>query len=59
MQGHAVEADRSGKFSRWTGGPRTVEGGELGAKRGAAQSKGGGWGGSQDMEGDRDDTENR
>ena len=42
-------------MSRWTGGPRPKEGGELAAKSGEAQSKGGGYGGSWNMEGDGDD----
>ena len=57
-QGRAVEAGGSGRLYRWTGGPRLEEGGESGARRGEAQSKGGGWGGNQETEGDRDDREN-
>ena len=41
---------REWKISRWTGSPRPEEGGELGAKSGAAQSKGGGCEGSRDTE---------
>ena len=52
-----VEASESGRLSRWTGGPIPEEGGELGTKSGAAQSKGGGWGGSRNKEGGRDDPE--
>ena len=57
-QGRAVEADGSGRLYRWAGGPRLEEGGESGAKSGAAQLKGRGWGVSQDTEGDGDDTKN-
>ena len=46
-------------MSRCSGVPRPEEVGESVANIGVAHSKGGGWGGSQDTEGDRDDTENR
>ena len=57
-QRRAVEASRIGPLSRWTGGPRPEEGGESGAKSGAAQLKGSGWGESRDTEGDGEDPEN-
>ena len=57
-QGKEVEVGGNGCLYRWTGGPITEEGGELGSKSGAAQSKGGGWVGSQDTEGDGDDPGN-
>ena len=47
-----MEDGGSGRLSRWTGGPRPEEGRESGAKSSAAQSKGGGWEGSRDMEGE-------
>ena len=57
-QGWEVEAGRSGRLPRWTGGLRSEEGGESGAKIGEAQSKGSGWGGSWYTVGERDDPEN-
>ena len=53
-----MEADGRGRLSRLIGGPRPEDGGESGEKSGADQSKGGGWGGSRDTEGDGGDPEN-
>ena len=53
-----MEADGRGRLSRLIGVPRPEEGVELVENSGAAQSKGGGWGGSRDTEGDGDDPEN-
>ena len=50
-----MEAGGSVQFSRWIGGPRLEKGVELSANSGADKSKNGGWGGSQDTEGDGDD----
>ena len=52
-----MEAGGSGRFSRWTGGPRPEEREELVAKSEAYQSKGGRWGGIREMKGDGDDPE--
>ena len=49
-----MDSGGSGHLYGWTGGPRTEDGVESGANSGAAQPKGGGWEGSQDMEGDRE-----
>ena len=53
-----MEAGRSGRLSKWTCVLRPEEGGELGANIGEYQSKGGRWGGSQYIEGERDDIKN-
>ena len=53
-----METGGSGRLYRWTCGPIPEEGGESGEKSGAAQSKGGGWEGSRDTEGDVNDPEN-
>ena len=58
VQVQAMEIGGCEQLSRWTGGPRPEEGRESGEKSGAAQSNGGGWGGSWNTEGESKDTEN-
>ena len=53
-QGRAAEAGGSGRLSRWAGDPRLEEKGDNREQNsGVCQSKGGGWGGSKDIEGER------